>query len=429
MTNKPPDHDHPLPATASRDGDTGEVRYRVLSVRTIWSAAAVIAMVGTGVAMWLLLAYGRGDAQQRNQLEAIKTAGTIIVGTGGAAALLLAARRQRTAEIALKQKDRDQADVACAHALQERIAADTRTHQQRVAAATEADATARRITELYTKAVEQLGSDKAPVRLGGMYALERLAQDNPDQRQTIVNVLCAYLRMPYQLPGEPPDADTDDGITARYHTRLQEREVRLTAQRLLTDHLQPGNPDNPAVTFWSDVSLDLTGATLVDFDLTNCAIHTALFSQTEFTGGADFSGTRFTNTAVFDRAQFSGFASFAEAAFHATSSTVAAFREAKFRAAAEFRNAKFRRTACFDGTQFYEYAAFTKVEFGTAVFTAAVFNDTATFCGAELGVNSSFDRAKFNKGAEFDLLPLSRPVSFNGTVFVHGEPPRTSSWS
>lgn len=37
---------------------------------------------------------------------------------------------------------------------------------------TEENARERRITELYTKAVEQLGSDKAPVRLGGLYALE-----------------------------------------------------------------------------------------------------------------------------------------------------------------------------------------------------------------------------------------------------------------
>jgi glycerol uptake facilitator-like aquaporin len=53
------------------------------------------------------------------------------------------------------------------------------------------------VTDTYTKAVEQLGHDQAPVRLGAMYALERLAQDNPPRRQTIVDVLCAYLRMPF----------------------------------------------------------------------------------------------------------------------------------------------------------------------------------------------------------------------------------------
>ncbi|HWM04943.1 MAG TPA: hypothetical protein VNP92_21600 [Actinophytocola sp.] len=43
----------------------------------------------------------------------------------------------------------------------------TQAHQERVAAAAEVDAEARRVTDLYTKAVDQLGSDKAPVRLGG----------------------------------------------------------------------------------------------------------------------------------------------------------------------------------------------------------------------------------------------------------------------
>lgn len=174
------DHDSrlmPSPAPAGSDDDA-MVRYSVLSPRAIWWTAGLIVLVGLGMAVWLLLAFGEGGNQARNQLEAIKTAGTIVIGTGGAAALLLAARRQRTAEIALKQKDRDHVDAARAHALQERIAATT-----------EADAAARRVTELYTTATAQLGSDKAPVRLAGLYALERLAQDNSSQRQTIVNVL------------------------------------------------------------------------------------------------------------------------------------------------------------------------------------------------------------------------------------------------
>lgn len=45
------------------------------------------------MAVWQLLAYGRGDP--RIQLDAIRAAGTVVVGTGGAAALLLAARRQQ----------------------------------------------------------------------------------------------------------------------------------------------------------------------------------------------------------------------------------------------------------------------------------------------------------------------------------------------
>ncbi len=169
--------------TGAADGrNEPDVRYRVLSHRAIWISAVLILLVGVGAAVWLLLAFGGGGHRERNQLEAIKVAGTLVVLGGGAAALLLQARRLRSAEIALMQKDRDQ------------------SLQVRIAAATEADAAARRITDLYTKAVELVGSDNASVRLGGLYALERLAQDNENQRQTIVNVLCAYLRMPFEAP-------------------------------------------------------------------------------------------------------------------------------------------------------------------------------------------------------------------------------------
>jgi hypothetical protein len=175
---------------ANRDVDGEPVRHTVLSHRTIMLWALLIVAAGTGMAAWLLRVYGVGD-DPRMRLDAIRTAGTLVIGAGGGAALLLAARRQRSTEIALKQKDRDQADVARAYALQERVAAETRAHQNSVAVATEHDAAQRRVTELYTAAAAQLGSDKAPVRLAGLHALERLAQDTPHQRQTIVNVLCA----------------------------------------------------------------------------------------------------------------------------------------------------------------------------------------------------------------------------------------------
>jgi len=62
---------------------------------------------------------------------------------------------------------------------------------------TEQDRTYER--ELYAKAVEQLGHEKAPVRLGALYSLERLAEDKPERRQIIVDVICAYLRMPFPI--------------------------------------------------------------------------------------------------------------------------------------------------------------------------------------------------------------------------------------
>lgn len=50
-------------------------------------------------------------------------------------------------------------------------------------------------TSRYTEAVKQLGTESSPsIRLGGIYALERIAQDSPRDRQTVLDVLCAFAR-------------------------------------------------------------------------------------------------------------------------------------------------------------------------------------------------------------------------------------------
>ena len=55
--------------------------------------------------------------------------------------------------------------------------------------------------ERFATAAGQLGSDKPPeVRLAGAYALAGLADDWEENRQTCVDVLCGYLRMPYRAP-------------------------------------------------------------------------------------------------------------------------------------------------------------------------------------------------------------------------------------
>jgi uncharacterized protein YjbI with pentapeptide repeats len=389
------------------------VRYTVLSIRTIAVWSVLIVAAGVGMAVWLLLAYSRGDTEaNRLRLDAIRTAGTVVVGTGGAAALLLAARRQRTAEITLAQKDRDQADAARTHALQERVAASTA-----------ADAEARRITDLYTKSADQLGSEKAPVRLAGMYALERLAQDNPGQRQTIANVLCAYLRMPFALSGDSP---ADDELVTTHHERTQEREVRLAVQRILIHHLRPGeNPDDPDETFWADIDLDLTGAALINLKLDFCAIRDAKFTEATFTGHAGFTGVTFTRHALFDGATFTSTAMFTAASFSRT----AFFESVTFTGTAGFGNANFTGPAIFDK------AIFTHV----AEFDRAIFSDQARFSGATFTGPASFDKVAFGGPVVFSSVTLpqahytgsgvpSPDITFRKARFARGVPPEVAGF-
>ncbi|GAB2985343.1 pentapeptide repeat-containing protein [Saccharothrix stipae] len=252
------------------------MEHRVLSARTIVLWAVGLGVVAAASVVLLLVLLGSGEPRDGVRLDVIRTAASIVLGTGGAAALLLTARRQRYTELDLVQKDHD--------------------------------ATERRVTELYGKAADQLGSDKAPVRLAGLYALERLAQGNPAHRQTIVNLVCAYLRMPFT---PPPEARARARIGPRDAHRFQELEVRQTATALLAAHLRPDRPD----AFWDDITLDLSNATLVKATLTHARIRSASFAGTTFVGPATLRGTEIAGTADFRDTCFRDLADFRRVRF------------------------------------------------------------------------------------------------------------------
>jgi hypothetical protein len=50
------------------------------------------------------------------------------------------------------------------------------------------------VTDRYTKAVEQLGSGMLDVRIGAIYALERIARDSAGDHPTVMEVLAAFVR-------------------------------------------------------------------------------------------------------------------------------------------------------------------------------------------------------------------------------------------
>jgi hypothetical protein len=182
----------------------------------------------SGATEWLLSEADSAVDRGAARVDAIKTGLGVGAGTAGIFALLLAVRRQ--------------------------------IHQEHTTADTVLDATEKRVTELYTKAADQLGSGNAAVRLAGLYALARLADNHVDQEDTILNVICAYLRMPYNLQEEPPSDESPDELDRR-ERNLQEAQVRLTAQRILRDHVY-----KEAESGWGGI-VDLTNANIAGIDL------------------------------------------------------------------------------------------------------------------------------------------------------------------
>ncbi len=251
----------------------------------------------------------------------------------------------------------------------------------------------------FAAAAEQLGSDAPAVRIAGAYALATLADKHPDRRQQCIDVLCGYLRLPYD-PQTSNDhittrTTTIDGETITRTYRPADREVRLTIIRIIRDHLQ--NPNNP--TTWCGNHLDFTGAT---FD------------------GGDFTGAHFTpGSAVnFTKATFtSGMFLFSFAKFSGGSVT---FDAAKFSDGSLLLHA-----AEFSGG----FVSFIGLKFsgGSIDFDHAEFNGgSVTFAYAELsGGSVTFDEVT-HKGGRVDF----DGATFNGGVVTRdGRPFRGWSYS
>lgn len=226
----------------------------------------------------------------------------------------------------------------------------------------------------YTTAADQLGHEKAAVRLAGVYAMAQLADDWIEQRQVCIDVLCAYLRMPYE---------TD---TASVKHREGEREVRHTIIRVIRDHLQ--DPDSP--TAWCGHDLD--------------------FTDTKFDGGR-FDGAKFTG----------GMVSFIDAEFTTTTGRMVSFIGAEFTGGEVY----FVGSEFTGGGVIFDYAEFTggKVSFFNAKFTGAkVSFGNAKFTGGEV----VFDDTEFATGCNITWGPFEPPAAWTALQEIErpqNEPP------
>ena len=178
------------------------------------------------------------------------------------------------------------------------------------------------ITERFTRAIDQLGSDKIEIRLGGIYALERIARDSERDHWPIMEVLTAYVRehAPWRL--EESQTRGDDGAE-------EKPEEDSNAEPESTDVPHP-DPDVQAIMtvigrrthYWGQGEtelldlrgIDLRGADLRKANLVGANLSGANFSRAEFRGadlvGANLVGANLSGTILWEanlsRAQLHG---------------------------------------------------------------------------------------------------------------------------
>ncbi len=302
----------------------------------------------------------------------------------------------------------------------------------------------RTLNERFDTVAGQLGSDKPPaVRLAAVYAMAGLADDWQDHRQMCVDVLCAYLRMPYE-PGPGDDAPVEKRLAFQ-----ASREVRHTVIRVITAHL-----NGTAPVSWCGLNFDFADAVFDGGDFSGAKLSggtvnftgaefsggTVNFAGAEFSGGTvNFAGARFSGARVnFFLAKFSGaMVNFAGAkisggtvnfGYAGFSGGPVNFSGAKF-SGAEVRfsrstftgeSPEFTGAGTSGGTVFFHAAEFSG---GTVSFSRAEFSsETVDFTGAEFsGGTVDFTGAEFPGGT----------VGFAGAGFSGGtvDFSRVASWT
>jgi hypothetical protein len=176
----------------------------------------------------------------------------------------------------------------------------------------------RQTTDRYATAIEQLGSDKLDVRIGGIYALERIARDSAKDHPTVMEVLTAFIREHSReqwLPSDPhgrkkvrPDLQSALTVVGRRDAQRDIQRLDFTVADLSSANLTGANLAGAQLTF-ADLSYAyLSNATLSGGYLFGANLHGASIRDADF-AGADLTGADLTfalATADLDGANFAG---------------------------------------------------------------------------------------------------------------------------
>lgn len=218
--------------------------------------------------------------------------------------------------------------------------------EHRLARAAGERAVEAQITDRYARAVEQLGSSDTAVRLGALYALERLAHDSPNDRDTIYDVICAYIRHhsiqrdEYQRPVlddvegliVPVDGRAVD-YRAALDIVLREREPREYEVPQLRD-LTGAVVNDRTIVRTPLTEMDLSGATLTHVTFEECSLDRVNFH------GADLEKVEFDDTLLGPAVTFDE-ATLSDVTFQLGTS----LERVRFRNGARLTNVKFVATS------------------------------------------------------------------------------------
>ena len=301
--------------------------------------------------------------------------------------------------------------------------------------------------ERYTKAVEQLGSKEAPVRMGGVYTLVGLVDEWLEEEslseneklkegQVIINNLCAYIRSPFTLasyydklskPSPTPKGiykGKKEKLYADKATLESEADVRLSIIKEIHDRLQGSEENTPGT--WSEFEYNFSGSRFFySVDLTNSyytksvnfsgSIYSekADFSGSTYKGEADFGGSTYQGGADFGGSTYKDKASFSESTYEKNVIFSTSNSHSTYKGKADFSGSTYRG----DWVNFSDSTYEKNVIFSTSA-SRSTYEGPADFGGSTYEGRADFGESTYEKDATFSTSGF--PSIYRGGVTFSG---------
>jgi len=139
----------------------------------------------------------------------------------------------------------------------------------------------KQITERFSKAIEQLGSDKMEVRLGAIYTLERIANDSVKDHWTIVEIITAFIRQNCPIKAKSDNTEKSN------NTEINNIKIDIQAALTVIERRNRESEKERQILDLHGISVsyaklsgaDLSGADLSKANLSQANLHKANLSQ------------------------------------------------------------------------------------------------------------------------------------------------------
>ena len=280
--------------------------------------------------------------------------------------------------------------------------------------------------ERYTKAMEQLGSKEAPVRIGGVYTLvglvdEWLLDENLDytekvrEGQVIINSLCAYIRSSFALAFHydelAQESPTAEGL---YKNREQEfyidkaaleseADIRLSIIKEIHDRLQSPEINTPGA--WSDFEYDFSGSTF---------FYPIDFTRSYYAKPVKFSGSTYQDEVRFGGSTYQGGADFSGSIYRRG----ADFLSSTYQSQANFTGSTYQDKAVFSSSTYQDGANFSGSTYqGEVFFRGSVYRGWVVFNGSTYREEADFCGSTYRRGADFSNSTYWGKIVFGGSVY------------